>query len=639
MAKSLLQKVKELPKKPGVYIFKDSNGSILYVGKANKLKDRVASYFRKDAGDGRFRIQLMIGQIAGLDFVTTSNETEALILENNFIKRLQPKYNVALKDDKNYQFIKINWQDEIPTITYERQASNKKAKYLGPYTSSYSIKETLRLIRSIFPYCANSKVGTKPCFYYHIHKCPGVCIGKVSLVEYKNTIQKIIQFLKGRQMEVLKDLQRQMKDLSHAQDYEKAARIRDQIFAVTRVLQKQKLVYPKKIDQDVFSAHMETSIAAINLFIIREGKLIRKENFILKNTKGATEEEIFGEFLPKYYLDASDWPKEILLPAVANIRVKNSSPRIGGARRNSLPHQPSGTGRNKAYDLPPLTPPVPGGESRRIPKIQIPSRGTKLQLIKLGEQNAKQYLESSSDKNLLEEARLMSALKELQRVLNLKALPGRIEGYDISNIQGANPVGSMVVFDYGRPKKQEYRKFKISAQGGSASGGNSTIPKPDDFAMMREMLERRLKHDGWATPDLILIDGGKGQLSAALKALKNTNPKYQIPIIGLAKRLEEIFIPGKSKPIILPKNSIALFLLQRLRDEAHRFAVTFHKKLRSKSQLRSLLDEIPGIGPKKKKQLLQKFGSLSGLKKASLTDLSNSIGRPLAEKIKALTAH
>jgi excinuclease ABC subunit C len=627
MPKSLMQKVKELPKKPGVYIFKDAKGSILYVGKANKLKSRVNSYFRKDAGDGRFRITLMINQIADLDFVITTNETEALILENNFIKRLQPKYNVALKDDKNYQFIKINLQDEIPTIGYERQPSNKKAKYLGPYTSSYAIKQTLRLIREVFGLCANSHVSKRPCFYYHIHKCPGVCVGKISLTEYKTNIQKIIQFLQGKQSAVLANLQQQMKTLSHSKKYEKAARVRDQIYALNRVLQRQKLVYPKKVNQDVFSIHTEPSIACINLFVIREGKLIRKENFILKNTKGAIIEEIFSEFLPRYYLEASDWPREILLPVPVKVAGLSFQRKLE-SRNNAKDWIP-----NQVWD-----------DKKRKPKILTPSRGPKLQLIKLGTQNAKQYLENNSDKNLLEEARLMSALKELQRVLNLKTLPGRIEGYDISNIQGANPVGSMVVFDYGRPKKTEYRKFKINKK-----------KTPDDFAMMREMLERRFarsfatkqskaRHSlrprddaKWPLADLILIDGGKGQLSVALKALQKTNSKKQIPIIAIAKRLEKIFILDKSNPIILPKNSIALFLLQRLRDEAHRFAITFHKKLRSKSQLHSLLDSIPGIGAQKKKQLLQKFGSLVGIKKASLTDLSNTVGRPLAEKIKALT--
>ncbi|MDP4001160.1 MAG: excinuclease ABC subunit UvrC [bacterium] len=448
MLKSLQQKIKELPLKPGVYIFKDSAGLILYVGKANKLKHRVESYFRKNYENRSRRISMMVKQITSLDFVITTNESEALILENNFIKRLQPKYNVALKDDKNYQFIKINIHDEIPTISYERQPTDSKAKYLGPYTSSYTIKYTLRLLRKIFPYCSNSKVGTKPCFYYHIRKCPGVCIGKVSLTEYRENINKIIQFLSGRQLETLENLKKQMKQLSLQKKFEKAAKIRDQIYALNNMLEKQKLVYSKKIDQDVFSVHTE-GVTAVNLFIIREGKLIRKENFILKNTKDATVSEILGEFLPRYYLEASDRPKEILLP--------------------THPALDAGSGSSK----------IPAFAGM----VKVPKQGPKLKLIKLGEQNAKQYLESNSDKTLLEEARLVSAIKELQRVLNLKKLPGRIEAYDISNIQGTNSVGSMVVFDYGRPKKQDYRKFKINH---NPPGGG-----PDDFAMMAEMLERR----------------------------------------------------------------------------------------------------------------------------------------------------
>ncbi|MBI2607387.1 MAG: excinuclease ABC subunit C [Candidatus Doudnabacteria bacterium] len=646
----MAQKTKQLPARPGVYIFKNAAGDILYVGKANKLKNRVRSYFQPDPARSN-RIQQMISQIRDLSYVITDNETESLILENNFIKEFQPKYNMMLKDDKNFQFIKINIQDEIPTIDFERKIADppslklrragKSARYLGPYTSSYSIKQTLRLIRKIFPYCSNSKVGTKPCFYYHIGKCPGVCIGKISLAEYRKAIDQIVQLLSGWQLKTLDDLKSQMSQLSRNRQYEKAARIRDQIFTINRVLEKQKLVYPKKVDQDIFSLYLTGSLGSINLFLIREGKLIRKENFILKNTKGATPAEILDEFLPKYYLEASSWPREILLPAQGynpsqpplNIRggVAAKKPPLS-IRGNSLPHR-----------LP------RAGEGELRPRIFVPSRGQKLKLIQLGTENAKQYLESTGDKNLLEEARLLASLKELQRVLNLSKLPGRIEAYDISNVQGMNPVGSMVVFDYGRPKKQDYRRFKIRSK-----------HTPDDYTMMREMLERRFsrsrippearlakggtdhgtRNKAWPLPDLILIDGGRGQLNAAIAAISKSqfsiyNKKTKIPIIGLAKRLEEIFLPRHPKPLTLPPNSIALFLLQRIRDEAHRFAVTFHRKLRSQSLLLSSLDTIPGIGPQKKKQLLSKFGSVAALKAANMTELSNVVGRSLAEKIKA----
>jgi excinuclease ABC subunit C len=595
MSKLLEAKIAELPKKPGVYVFKDAKGLILYVGKAINLRNRVSSYFKKNGGDNRGpRIELMITQIRDLDYTIMGNEHEALILEKNFIKQLKPKYNVDLRDDKNYLFIKINIKDEIPTINYDRKPTDKNAKYFGPYTSGLSLKDTLRLVRKIFPYCANKKVGDKPCFYYHIGKCPGVCFGKITLEEYRNNYTRnIMQFLEGKQTEVLETLQNQMRKFAQENKYEKAAKVRDQIFALNRVLERQKLVYPIKVSEDIFSLHCE-SVAVVNLFKIREGKLIQKENFVLENTKQATQQEILQSFLERYYLDTDSIPKEILLPVEIN-----------------------------EEEL------LPVFIGRKTPKFEVPTRGQKLELLKLGQENARQYLESTTDKHLLEEARLLASLKELQRVLDLSTLPGRMECYDISNIQGTNPVGSMVVFDFARAKKDEYRKFKINKK-----------QTPDDFAMMTEMLERRFKHsldsnqtNRWPIPDLVIIDGGKGQLSSAVSVLKQYN--LNIPIIGLAKRLEEIFFPEKKDPILLPPNSAALFLLQRIRDEAHRFAVKYHRHLRSKGSLASVLDEIGGIGPAKKKILLQKFGSATKVREASLTDIASVVGAKLAEKIKA----
>jgi excinuclease ABC subunit C len=595
MKKALIQKIEELPQKPGVYQFFDDRGDLLYVGKANKLKNRVSSYFKKDYNHNRGpRIDLMISLIADLKYTVVTNELEALVLENNFIKNLKPKYNVRMRDDKNYIFLKINIRDEIPTIEYGHQRTDKLARYFGPYTSSLSIKDTLRLLRRVFPYCANSKVTTKPCFYYHIGKCPGVCFGKISLDEYKNDyIKKIIQFLEGKQTEIISDLKKEMKFYARHKQFEKAARVRDQVFALNRVLERQKLVYSNKVDQDVFAMHCE-SVASINLFIVRQGKLIQKENFILENTRQVPEDEILKSFLEKYYLDATTLPKEILVPTLV-------SPTI-------LP---------------------------KTPKITVPVKGERLKLLKLGSLNAKQYLEAQSDKHLLEEARLLASLKELQRVLELPELPARMECFDISNIQGTNAVGSMVVFDYAHPKKDQYRKFKINRK--------ST---PDDFAMMSEMLERRFAHSmpsaeqsalkTWPLPNLVIIDGGKGQLSAAVAVLDQFKDlRLKIKVIGLAKRLEEIFVPGQPKSLILQPNSIALFLLQRIRDEAHRFAITYHRKLRSKSAVASVLDQITGIGPAKKKKLLEKFGSAARIRSASITEIAEVVGNRTAEKIKA----
>lgn len=601
MEKQISQKIKELPQKPGVYLFKDETGTVIYVGKAIKLRNRVSSYFRSEAGAGSTRIQSMISKIRDFDYAVTDNEVESLVMENNFIKQLHPKYNVRMRDDKNYLFIKICVQDEIPTISFEHQITDRKARYFGPYTNSTAARDTLRMVRRIFPYCANPKVGSKPCFYYHIQKCPGVCFGKISPEEYRKTIVKIISFLEGRQTEVLKELQSQMKFLARHKQYEKAAKVRDQIYALNRAMERQKLVYAKNINQDVFSLHMEPSCAAVNLFRIREGKLISKENFIIENTKQVPQPEILEEFLPAYYLNATSLPQEILLP----VKVKE----------------------DELLEL--FTTLRAQNNGKHGTKIVYPSHGTKADLIKLGSENARQHLEAQSDKTLLEDARLLAALKELQRVLDIPQLPGRMECFDISNIQGTNAVGSMVVFDYARPKKDAYRKFKIKKK-----------QTPDDFAMMREMLERRFLRSiegdpgkRWPMPDLVIVDGGKGQLSTVVEVLKKYDLK--LPIIGLAKRIEEIFLPGKSTPILLPQNSIALYLLQRIRDEAHRFAITYHRKLRSKSAVSSALDEIQGIGPSKKKQLLEKFGSTARLRAASLTDIANIVGAKLAEKIKA----
>jgi excinuclease ABC subunit C len=593
MDKHIFEKLKMLPHKPGVYLHKDNNGRVLYVGKAIDLKSRVSSYFRPDPNRS-IRIQKMVDQVSNFDFIVTTNEDESLLLENNLIKEYLPKYNVRLRDDKNFLFIKIGFDTQIPTITYERKIGDKNARYFGPYTSGSSIRDTMRIIRKIFPYCSAQKIRNKPCFFYHIGKCPGVCIGKISLADYRLNLNKIIEFLDGRQNFVLRELKSAMTKYSKKKQFEKAAKIRDQIFSINKILERQKLVFTTKQDLDVFSIFSDYA-AAINLFIVRSGKLIRKENFILDNAKEFAASELLAEFLPQYYLAGN-------IPPVIAIQEKFPYKELEQQLRK---------------------------KSGRKIKFTIPERGEKRELVKLGVENAKSYLESLSEKKTLEEARLLASIKELQRVLGLKSLPGRIEAYDISNIQGTNPTGSMVVFTFGRPDKKEYRKFKITGE-----------QRPDDFRMMRQMLERRFSHTiestakkNWPLPDLVLIDGGKGQLNAALSAMRAK--KINLPIMGLAKRLEEIFTPNKPNPLNLPANSPALFLLQRIRDEAHRFAITYHRKLWSKSAVASLLDEIAGIGPAKKLRLLNTFGSIKKILAASHTDLARIIGSKQATLLKA----
>jgi len=508
----LSKKLKTLPLKPGVYFFKNAAGEVIYVGKAKKLRNRVQSYFRGQAAE--IKTAMLREEIADLDYVIVSNELESLMLENNFIKRYRPRFNVRMRDDKNYQFIKIDYSTPIPQIYSVRHLTReKKAKYFGPYTSGLAVQQTLKLLKRLFFLCANKKVDAKPCFQYHLGRCPGVCIGEVSLPEYRKGFKTIEDFLSHRQGPILRDLVRQMAEAAAQKRFEKAAGLRDRARALRSIWERQKIVFTKPYAADFFSIFTTPDRSIVHLFGVREGKIIHQEHFEVANA-GEPKSKILEAFLEQYYQDASDTPKEIYIPH----DISNKS----------LLHRWLKT------------------------KILVPRRGKKAELLKLGEENAKDYFERNY-------ATPEATLGQLQKALNLPAMPLRIEAYDISNIQGFLPVGSMVVFENGQPKKNDYRKFKILGQ-----------ETPNDFAMMRQMLQRRLNHvggaDAWPTPGLLVIDGGKGQLSVALRALEEHGTK--IPIIGLAKRLEEIFLPGQKKSMILPPNSPVLQLLQRLRDEA-----------------------------------------------------------------------
>ena len=598
---NLKEKLRNLPPKPGVYLFKDGNGEILYVGKAKNLRNRVRSYFLKNGGHLP-RTSIMIGQIADLDFVVVSSEVESLILENNFIKQNKPRFNVRLRDDKNYLFIKIDYSTQIPQI-YPVRRIDRSSKFFGPFTSGLSVKQTLKFIRRVFRICGSKKVGTKPCFHYELGRCPGVCIGKISIEEYRKSLSAVEQFLNHRHGEVAKVLKSRMIAAAKKRQFEKAAKLRDDLKSLEHIWEKQKIVFTRKLSQDYFSLFVADNRGAVNLFMVRDGKLIDRENFELLQTKDRSSAEILQSFLKQYYADASDIPKEVMLPCEISEQAAI--------------------------------------EAWLGIKINIPRRGRKLQLLNLGEENARIFYEREIAGL---EKHLDDVLTNLKGALNLPAIPRRIEGFDISNIQGTNPVGSMVVFENGRPAKAEYRKFKIN-----------TKETPDDVAMMREMLTRRFAHaknspltsfakrgeggEFWPMPDLIVIDGGRGQLNAALRQIPYSLPrrqagKFHIPIIGLAKRLEEIFLPGRRDPIRLPNDSPALFLLQQIRDEAHRFAVTFHIKRRGKASLISRLDTVSGIGPVTKKKLLKKFGTISAIRQLPLDKLSAEVGIARAKKIK-----
>lgn len=601
MIEDLKGKLKNLPQKPGVYQFKNAQGEVIYVGKAINLKNRVSQYFHHN-GDGRPQIPFLVKEAYGLDVIVTDNELESLFLENTLIKKYQPRYNVMLRDDKNYAFIKIDYDFEIPQIYISRSVDSENSDFFGPFSSAQKIRETLQVVRRVFPYCANKKVGSRPCFYYYLHRCPGVCIGKISLHEYGKTIDSIKLFLSGRISDVKKHIKADMEKASRQKKFERAARLRDQYLAMQIIEERQKAIFAQKVSWDFISCFKTAGRACVNIFIIRSGKLIDRKNFIMVNAGELNEASVISSLMQKYYSETSDLPAEIYSQEIPE-------------------------------DAETLAELLAQKNKKRKISITSPMRGKKLEMIRLGYENAKQYFEEWARQQASELSRTVLALDELQQILKLNERPSRIECFDISNIQGTNSVASMVVFEEGKPKKSEYRKFKMKLDG-----------SPNDFAMMREALLRRFSPEhaaksdvektSWSLPDLLVIDGGKGQLNAATDVLHERG--LLIPVIGLAKRDEEIFIPGKSEAIKLPKSDYSLQLLQRLRDEAHRFAITFHKKLRSKQAYKSAIDNIPGIGPKKKKLLLAKYGSVKNIRQAAPNELAELVGTPAAKRLQNL---
>ena len=603
------------PTKPGVYIMKDAKAAVLYVGKAANLRNRLRSYFGAPGETSRKLYELM-PRVADFEYIVTDSEAEALLLENNLIKRHQPRFNIRLKDDKNYPYIKIDVQQDWPRLDITRRVYNDGARYFGPFASASSLRKTMALLKRLFPYRSCTKTITgkdpRPCLEYYIHRCVAPCIGLVNREEYHQVIQQVILFLEGRHDRVLRDLHAEMEKAAEELKFERAAVIRDQVRAIERVAQEQKAVSIERQDQDLIGLAEGEDEAWVEVFFIRQGNLTGRDHFIMQGTRDESPSTIMGEFIKQFYLSASFVPPEILLQ-----------------------HEPS--------ELESLRGLVVERRGKRV-DLKVPARGERRKLVALVAKNAQEGLEQRRVKWLADRDKVTTALEELQEQLSLERPPARIETYDISNIQGSNAVGSMVLFSNGQPKPSSYRRFKIR-----------TVQGVDDYSMMQEMLRRRFgkmgkARDGeqaqravdgdgteWgAVPDLVLIDGGKGHLNAALQVMLELG-LASIPLASVAKREEELFIPEMADPVILPRHSQGLYLVQRMRDEAHRFAITYHRKLRSRRSIGSAVDEITGIGPKRKRALLRRFGSVQALREAPIEEIASVMGmtRSLAERVKA----
>ena len=599
----IAEQIRGLPNSPGVYLMKDAEGNILYVGKAANLRHRVSSYF----GAGQKltpKLKRMVSKVIDLDYFVTASEQEALVLELNLIKRHHPRYNVRLKDDKTFPYLKIDLNEDWPRVHITRRLEEDKGRYFGPFASAKSVRQTLKLIKGIFPFrsCSKPITGTdpRPCLEYHIGHCLAPCIGAVSREEYAEVIKQVILFLDGKQERVVQELESKMNKAAEALDFEMAAMFRDQIQAVERVIEGQRIATTVRGEQDVIAFASDKDQAYVQVFFIRSGKLIGRESFLLQGTRYEEPSQIMTSFIKQFYASSPHIPPLLLL-------------------------------QHPVEEMAMLQSWLQGKRGGKV-NIQVPRRGNKKQLMNIVAQNAQQGLEQLKIKQLASPAALSTALEEIKQELQLSRLPSRLEGYDISDIQGTAAVGSMVVFDRGKPKPAHYRRFRIK-----------TVSAANDYAMLQEVLRRRFKRasgasasDTWAIlPDLVLIDGGKGQLNAARVAMQEMGAG-SVPIASLAKENEEIFIPQKTKSIILPRSSPGLQLLQRLRDEAHRFALGYHQRIHKREAFASALDTIPGIGPKRKRALLQQFGSVKAVQKASIEDLAAARGmtESLAKKIK-----
>lgn len=585
--------IKGLPDKPGVYIMKNADDEVIYVGKAVSLKNRVRQYFRSHRNH-EVKVIAMVSHIATFDYILTDNEIEALILECNLIKKYSPKYNILLKDDKHFPYVRIDMEDDFPRIEVVRKQGDDKALYLGPFIATLTIREALEAVRSNFPLRTCKKDINKaiekherPCLNFYTGHCMGPCTGKISSKEYKKALGSVIDFLQGKETGIEKQLEEEMQKASENMEFEKAAAIRDRLFAIRKIIEKQKAINTNLKDKDIFSLAQIGTDTMVQGIFMRSGKIIGTEHYSMQAGSEDSLESIMQSFIEQYYQNVPFIPAEIVLQY--DIENKEALTKFLSEKR------------------------------KKKVSIIIPKKGQNKELIEMAAKNAEQTITKFTMKKRADWERHEGALISLAKAIGLENPPRRIEAYDISNIQGTDSVASMVVLQDGNPSNKDYRRFKIK-----------TVEGPNDFASMAEVTERRFKRfledsAGFnIAPDLILIDGGKIQLAFAYEQMKSFGLNW--PMLGLAKRLEEIFLPGQEDPIVLDKHDPALHVLQRIRDEAHRFAITYHKSLRKKRYLTSQLEDIEGIGKKRAQALLKNFRSIDHIKNATLEDLIQADG-------------
>ena len=593
-----------LPAASGVYLFKDSRGRVLYVGKADSLRDRVRSYFGPSLDVRHVRL---LERADRLEYVRTGSVAEAFLLENNLIKQHKPRYNIRLKDDKSYPYVKVTLGEDFPRIIRTRSLGDKSARYFGPYASARSVDQTLDLLQKLFPY-RNCKLtiaadadglghtvprsalpNGRPCILFDIKRCAAPCDARTTKDAYRASVERSVLFLEGRTNALAKETRQEMEHAAEGLDFERAAALRDQLQALDRTLEKQGVHAYQGDDFDVHAAALAQGDAAVQVLRVREGTIVGREHFFLEGAEGASQAEVLGSFLRQHYAAATALPPEIVVPEA----IADADAFIAFAQE------------------------LRGTKVR----LHVPQRGRKRRLLELAVQSARDSLEQERVRWMADREKSREALDHLASALGLEGPPRRIECFDVSHVQGTSVVASMVVFEEGRPAKQFYRRFRSKLD-----------ERNDDFANMRDVLRRRFRRvsaaaaaeqgvPAWPEPDLVILDGGKGQLAVGRQVLAETG-RLDVPIVALAKEREELFLPDRADPVLLVARSQALFLVQRIRDEAHRFAVTYHQKIRERRAVRSILDEVPGVGPARKRALLRKFGSVKGMREATADELA-----------------